>query len=307
MSKPELQLDDPRTILHRYDLWPRKSLGQNFLVDPTAPARIAACADLGPEDTVLEVGAGVGALTAALAARAGRVIAVETDPQLVEVLHEELGGLDNVEIVHGDIMELKPSVLLGIDTLSDEDRGIPLWGPRLPHYRVVSNLPYYITNAVVRHLLEADVRPAQMVLTVQREVAQRMAAKPGDMSLLSVSVQLYGDVRRCLRLGRGAFHPVPNVDSAVVRIDVYEDLPISVGDVGLFFEIARAGFAQRRKQLRNSLSSTLQLDPNRVEAALEAQGIDHRRRAETLSIEAWGKVYAGLAPLMAQPDGGGQA
>lgn len=299
MSQPELE--DPRTLLHRYDLWPRKSLGQNFLVNGTAPDRIADCADLSAADTVLEVGAGVGTLTAALAARAGHVVAVETDPKLAAVLHTELADYDNIEIVHGDILELNPADLLG--ALPDvaapaSGTALPLWGPRLDHYRVVSNLPYYITNAVVQHLLEAAVRPAQMVLTVQREVALRMAADPGDMSLLAVSVQFYGEPDICLRLGRGAFYPVPKVDSAVVRVDIYDDPPVPVRDVAEFFRVVKAGFSQRRKQLRNSLSSTLHLDPNEVETAMRARGIDPRRRAQTLSIEAWGEVYAALLPLL---------
>jgi 16S rRNA (adenine1518-N6/adenine1519-N6)-dimethyltransferase len=298
MPKSVSPARDPRTILQRHGLTPRKSLGQNFLVDPGAPERIAACADLGPQDTVLEVGAGVGTLTAALAARAGRVLAVETDPRLVDVLHQELSELDNVEIIHGDILELQPHCLLDHEADAAGEATMPLWGPRLPHYRVVSNLPYYITGAVVRHLLEASVRPAQMAVTVQHEVARRMCADPGDMSLLSVGTQFYGEARICLRLKRGAFYPVPEVTSAVVRLDVYEAPPVPVGDIGRFFEIVRAGFAQRRKQLRNSLSSTLQIDAQRVEEALGDCGIDHRRRAETLSLEEWGAVYSALAPLM---------
>ncbi|MGC9349325.1 MAG: 16S rRNA (adenine(1518)-N(6)/adenine(1519)-N(6))-dimethyltransferase RsmA [Anaerolineae bacterium] len=290
-------MDDPRTLLQRYDLWPRKSLGQNFLVEPTAPARIVDCADVTSEDTVLEVGAGLGTLTAALAERAGRVIAVETDSQLVDVLHAELDHLDNVEIVPGDIMELAPAALLSADG-TPSSTGPDLWGKIDPRYHVVANLPYYITNPVVRHLLEAEIRPVRMVITVQREVAQRMTAEPGDMSLLSVSVQFYGKPEICMRLGRGAFYPVPRVDSAVVRIDLYETPPVAVDDVASFFRVVKAGFSQRRKQLRNSLSAGLHLDPQVVEAAMQAHGLDHRRRAETFSVAAWGDVYAALAPLL---------
>jgi 16S rRNA (adenine1518-N6/adenine1519-N6)-dimethyltransferase len=295
-------MEDPRTLLQRYALRPRKSLGQNFLVDPTAPARIVDCADLTRQDTVLEVGAGLGTLTAALAERAGRVIAVETDPQLVEVLHAEFEGPERIEIVHGDIMELAPSALLGEAPPDPESTNSPanpdLWGKIDPHYHVVANLPYYITNPVIRHLLEAQVRPARMVITVQREVAQRMTADPGDMSLLAVSVQFYGRPETCLRLGRGAFYPVPRVDSAVVRIDLHGTPPVPVDDVATFFRVVKAGFSQRRKQLRNALSGGLRLDPKVVERALQGHDIDHRRRAETLSLEAWGWVYAALSPLV---------
>lgn len=290
-------IENPRDLLQRYDLWPRKSLGQNFLVDPKAPARIAECADLTRQDTVLEVGAGTGVLTAALAARAGRVIAVETDPQLVELLPTTLSDLGNVEIVAGDILALNPRALLGLEPVISAS-SMPLWGPLLPGYQVVANLPYYITNAVVRHLLEAEVRPERMVITVQREVAQRMAADPGDMSLLAVAVQFYGRPRICMRLGNGAFYPVPKVASAVVRIDLHATPPVDVDDVELFFRVVRGGFAQRRKQLRNTLASTLHLEPQDVEDALAAHDFDHRRRAETLAIKEWGQVYRALVPLL---------
>ncbi len=299
-------LEDPLTLLQRYELWPRKSLGQNFLVDPSAPDKIAVCAGITSADTVLEVGAGLGTLTAALSRRARRVIAVETDPQLVDILHTELQAYANVEIVHADILEIDPATLLagaGGDLVAGSDRNVhgakqELWGPRLPHYHVVGNLPYYITNAVMRHLLEAAVRPARMVVTVQLEVARRMVAVPDDMSLLAVSIQFYGAARICLRLKRGAFHPVPQVDSAVVRVDLYDTPPVEVGDVECFFRIVKAGFAQRRKQLRNSLSATLSLDAPTIGESLEAAGIDPRRRAETLALNEWGRVYAVLAPLM---------
>ena len=288
-------MSDPRGLLGRYDLRPRKSLGQNFLVDATAPDRIAECAGLSVEDTVLEVGAGVGTLTAALARRAGAVIAVETDPMLLDVLRVEMAAYPNVRIVHGDILTLDPVTLLSV---LPSEPAKPLWGVRLPHYHVVANLPYYITNAVVRHLLEARVRPQQMVLTVQREVAERIVAQPGDMSLLAVSVQFYGKPELCLRLRRGAFFPPPKVESAVVRVRIHEEPLFEVADVGQFFRIVKAGFSQRRKQLRNSLASSLPLDPHSVEAALQGQGIDPTRRAETLSMAEWGRTSAALALML---------
>jgi len=288
---------DARSLLRKYDLWPRRSLGQNFLVNPSAPDRIAECANLSPDDTVLEVGAGLGTLTAALASRAGRVVAVETDPHLVSVLQTELGDVDRIDIVHGDILELDPAQLLGV-VPPRSDTHPALWGTLLPHYRVVANLPYYITNAVVRHLLEASVRPMQMVVTVQSEVAQRMVASPGDMSLLAVSVQFYGVPKICLRLKRGAFYPAPKVVSAVVRLDLHDEMPVAVPDVALFFRVVKAGFSQRRKQLRNSLSAGLALAPGSVSSAMGAAAIDPRRRAETLSIPEWGDVTRALTPLL---------
>ena len=284
--------DDPRALLRHYGLAPRKALGQNFLVDPNAPARIAAQAALTRDDTVLEVGAGLGTLTAALAAHAGRVIAVETDPRLVAILHQELTAFENVSIVHGDILDLDPATLLNVTPAP----AMPLWGTRLPHYHVVANLPYYITAAVIRRLLEAAVRPARMVVTVQREVAERIVAVPNAMSVLAVSVQFYGQPRIGMRLKRGVFFPAPDVESAVVCIDLHETPPVPVTDVATFFRVVRAGFAQRRKQLRNTLAASLCLPPDDVVAALASVDIDATRRAETLTLEEWGRVTEALYP-----------
>ncbi len=265
------------------------------MVHPKAPARIVREAEVGPAHTVLEVGAGVGTLTTHLAEQAGRVLAVETDPHLIPVLREELAPYANVEIVYGDILELNPVDLLEVPVAGDAQ---PLWGPRLDAYLVVANLPYYITSAVIQHLLEAVVRPVRMVFTVQYEVAKRMIAASGKMSVLSVAMHFYGEPRILFKLTRGAFYPMPNVDSAVVRLDVYRKPPIDVADVALFFEIVRAGFAQRRKQLRNTLASILHLDPQRVEAAFAGVQISHTRRAESLSMAEWQQVYDALAPLL---------
>ncbi|MBN2391634.1 MAG: ribosomal RNA small subunit methyltransferase A [Anaerolineae bacterium] len=287
---------DPRALLRHYGLTPRKSLGQNFLVDPAVPARIAAQASLTRDDTVLEVGAGLGTLTAALATQAGRVIAVETDPHLISILHQEMEAFENVAIVHGDILDLDPAALLDVAPAPV----IPLWGTHFPHYHVVANLPYYITAAVLRHLLEAAVRPARMVVTVQREVAARMVAVPDEMSVLAVSVQFYGKPRIALRLKRGVFFPVPDVESAVVCIDLYETPPTPVADVAEFFRVVRAGFAQRRKQLRNTLAASLHLSPEDVVAALTSVDVDATRRAETLTLGEWGRVAGALRTLMAR-------
>ncbi len=283
--------DDPRALLRQYGLTPRRALGQNFLVDPAAPARIAALAGLTRDDTVLEVGAGLGTLTAALAAHAGRVIAVETDPHLVAILQQELAAFQNVTIVHGDILDLDPAALLDVAS----PPLMPLWGTRLPHYHVVANLPYYITAAVIRHLLEATVRPARMVVTVQREVAERIVAVPDEMSVLAVSVQFYGQPRIGMRLKRGAFFPAPDVESAVVCIDLHETPPVPVTNVATFFRVVRAGFAQRRKQLRNTLAASLRLPAEEVVAALASVGVDATRRAETLTLAEWGRVTEALS------------
>jgi 16S rRNA (adenine1518-N6/adenine1519-N6)-dimethyltransferase len=264
-------------LLRAHGLRPRKDLGQNFLTDPGVLRRITAAADLSPDDAVIEVGAGLGTLTRLLAGQAGRVVAVEIDERLVGILREQVADLPNVEVLHGDVLQVS-------------DFGFP---PRT--YKVVGNLPYYITSAILRHFLERECRPRLIVVTVQREVAERIVAQPGEMSLLAVSVQFYGQPRIVARIKAGAFYPPPKVDSAVVRIEVGEQpavvLPAGV-DEATFFRVVRAGFGQKRKMLRNSLSAGLALPPPRVEQALAQAGIDARRRAETLSLGEWAAVVA---------------
>jgi 16S rRNA (adenine1518-N6/adenine1519-N6)-dimethyltransferase len=266
-------------LLRAHGLHPRKRLGQSFLADPVAMGRIVAAADLAPDDVVVEVGAGAGTLTRLLAEQAGRVVALELDDGLVGILREELADLANVEIRHIDVLKFSTA--------------------EFPHqgFKVISNLPYYITSAVLRHFLEKVPRPQLMVMTVQREVANRIVARPGQMSLLAVSVQFYGQPRIVARIPAGAFYPAPKVDSAVVRIDVGEGPAVSLEegiDEAGFFRVVRAGFSQRRKMLRNSLSAGLGLPPASVGALLEEAGVDARRRAETLSLEEWAGVAAAL-------------
>ena len=270
-----------RRLLKEFDIQPKKSLGQNFLIDQRALERIVEAAELGPEDIVLEIGPGLGTLTRLLAAAAGRVVAVELDQRLVEVLKQTASAkadLPNVEIIHGDILELNPADLL------EQQRGSFC-------YKVVANLPYYITSAILRHLLTAEVRPRLMVVTVQLEVARRIIAEPGDMSLLAVSVQFYGRPRIVTRIKASAFYPSPQVDSAVIRIDLDGHPAVEVDDEDSFFEVVRAGFAQRRKQLRNALAAESALPASEVAQALSRAGVNPSRRAQTLSIEEWVRVW----------------
>jgi 16S rRNA (adenine1518-N6/adenine1519-N6)-dimethyltransferase len=270
-------LDVP-ALLRSYGLQPKKSLGQNFLVDSAALARVAAVAEITPEDAILEIGAGLGSLTRVLARSARRVVAVELDGRLFPVLRSVLAGLSNVELVQGDILEIDPAKLaLG------------------PAYLVVANIPYYITSALVRHLLEAAAKPSRLVLTVQREVAERICAQAGEMSLLALSVQVYGRPLIATHIPAGAFYPRPKVDSAVVRVDLYEQPLVPANLLDDFFRLAKAGFAQKRKTLRNSLAAGLAWRTERVDAWLSAAGIDPRRRAETLSVGEWGALAARLA------------
>lgn len=274
-----------KALLHEWELRPQKELGQNFLVDRRVLGQILAAAEIDAADTVLEIGPGLGTLTQALAEQARRVVAVELDRQLVAILHDRLQALPNVQIVVGDILALPISELLpAAQTSSLAGRA----------YKVVANIPYNITSAVLRHLLEARIRPQLIVLMVQREVAQRITAKPGDMSLLSVSVQFYGQPRLICRVPARAFYPVPKVDSAIIRIDPHPQLPLAPEEIEPFFDVVRAGFSQRRKQLRNSLLHGLGLSVASIAGALAQAAVDGERRAQTLSVSEWVTLYRAL-------------
>lgn len=279
------------SLLRRWNLRPDKALGQNFLVDSAILQRIVAAAQLTSHDIVLEIGAGTGALTQRLAQEAGHVLALELDAQLMPILESELSSFENVTLIQGDVLALDPAAL--IEDARDKHQ--------LPDmtYKVVGNLPYYITSAILRHLLERDFRPDLMVVTVQREVARRIVAEPGEMSVLAVSVQFYGAPELLFRIKSGSFYPAPAVDSAVVRIDVHARPPLQGGQVQTFFQVVRAGFSQRRKQLHNSLSVSLGERVSKDEAAarLREAGIDPRRRAQTLSIEEWVRLTGTMSDI----------
>ncbi len=278
---------DVRGLLRQWDLRPSKGLGQNFLCDQAILEKIVAAAELTPDDVVLEIGAGVGTLTELLAQAAGRVVAVELDKRLIPVLQSVLSGFDNVTLIQGDILALNPGDLINVPTPQSP---IPN-----PQYKVVANLPYYITSAVLRHLLEASLKPRSMVLTVQREVAERIVAQPGQMSLLAVSVQIYGRPRSLFRIHPGSFYPAPEVESAVLRVDIHPT-PL-VENTEAFFRVVRAGFSQRRKQLHNSLAAGLGRSSEEIKAGLKKADVDPRRRAQALSLEEWARVARSLGGL----------
>ncbi len=275
MSLPPL---DVPGLLRRYGLRPDKSLGQNFLIDTAALEKVIAAAGVQPVDSVLEIGPGLGSLTRLLAVSARQVVAVEIDAGLLPPLEQVLGPYPNVRLVHGDILSLDPAELMA-----------PAAGEG-GAYLVVANIPYYITSALIRHLLEARLKPERVALTVQREVAERITAGPGEMSLLALSVQVYGAPSIAARIPAGAFYPAPKVDSAVVRVDLYPEPRIPSAGLDVFFRLAKAGFSQKRKTLRNSLSAGLRLAPAQAGALLESAGIDPQRRAETLSIDEWKRL-----------------
>jgi 16S rRNA (adenine1518-N6/adenine1519-N6)-dimethyltransferase len=264
-------------LLRRYGLHPDKRLGQNYLIDPAALNKVIAVAELQPEDHVLEIGAGPGNLTRYLAAHVHRVVAVEVDGRILEALGEVTRQFDNIEVIHADILTVDPAILFPPE---DNPGG----------YLVVANIPYYITSAVIRHLLEAPLQPRRLILTVQQEVAERICAAPGDLSLLALSIQVYGLPTLAASIPAGAFFPPPQVDSAVVRIDLYPQPRISSAHLDLFFRLIKAGFSQKRKTLRNSLAGGLSMPNLQVETMLERAAIDPRRRAETLALEEWQRL-----------------
>lgn len=267
MSTPE---PDFYALMRKYNIKPRKSLGQNFLLDPAILDQIIQAAGVTKDADILEIGAGLGSLTRFLANSARHVTTIELDKNLIPVLQEVLGIYSNVNLIQGDILEI-PVESLGLNS----------------DYFVVANIPYYITSAVIRHLLESPEKPSRLLLTVQREVAQRICAAPGDMSLLALSVQVYGKPTITGRLPAGAFYPPPAVDSACVRVDIHPEPLIACENLKLFFRVIKAGFSQKRKTLRNSLSAGLALRAEKTAVLLHEAEIDPMRRAETLSINEW--------------------
>ena len=273
-----------KATLDSHGLRPRKKWGQHFLTDARILESIADAAEITASDTVLEIGPGLGHLTRVLARRAGRVVAVEVDAELAVKLRDDFVDAANVTIVQGDVLTAESMEWL-------EGAGIQ----PAPAFKIVANLPYYITSAILRHVLQAQHKPCLTVVMVQREVAQRMIARPPAMNLLAVGVQYFTRPRIIRTIAAGAFYPPPKVDSAVVRLDRLDRAPTDAVNAVRFFEIVRAGFGERRKQLRNSLAHGLGLAPEIVVRALSLAKIDPARRAETLTLDEWAKLCHTLA------------
>ncbi|MBL7126050.1 MAG: ribosomal RNA small subunit methyltransferase A [Dehalococcoidales bacterium] len=273
--KEESLLAETKQLLRRFALKARKRLGQHFLIDDDVRQQILAAAELTPDDTVMEVGPGLGILTRELAQRTRRVIAIEMDDKLADFLQQELASLPNATIINEDILKVEPAALLA----------------RPERYKVVANLPYYITSPVLRHFLEASLKPDLMVVMVQKEVAEAIAAGPGKRRLLSIGVQFYGRPVIIGKVPAKAFYPAPKVDSAILRIDLYARPAVAVDDVDSFFELVRAGFASPRKQLANSLAQGLSWPKADVLNVLAEAGIASPRRAETLTLEEWAQLW----------------
>lgn len=251
----------PKDILAKYNIKPFKGFGQNFLINAGVLNKVIEAADIKGDDIILEVGPGLGILTKELAKRARKVVAVEKDRKMVEILKEELKEFNNVEIIEEDI--------LSFNFLE-------------PKFKVVANLPYYITSPVIRKFLEGDIKPELMVLMVQKEVGQRICDR--RMSILSVSIQFYAKPEIVSYVSKGSFYPSPKIDSAILKISNIKKPDI---DIDLFFKIVKAGFSQPRKKLINNLVSQLEINREVAESWLLKNNIKLNQRAETLSVNDW--------------------
>ena len=280
-----------KNLLGKYGVRPSKGLGQNFLVDKRVLGKIIEAANLGKEDTVLEIGAGIGTLTLELAKKAKKVIAVEKDPKMCEILHETMKGYENVEIIQGDILKLEIfnfqfSIFKQKPNAKNQ---MPKTKCKIQNtrYKVVANLPYYITSPVIKKFLEAENPPSEMILMVQKEVAQRICARPPRMNLLAVSVQFYAEPKIVSYVSKNSFWPSPKVDSAIIQITPLINADRKQINADLFFKVVKAGFSQPRKQILNNLSKILELEKEAVQGWLLKNNIQPTQRAETLSIRDW--------------------
>ena len=280
MERAERSQESVKRLLSKYGLRAKKSLGQHFLINKSVLHCIVSAAELTMEDTVVEVGPGLGVLTRELAGQVRRVIAVEADAKLSSALGEIVGAFPNISVINSDILQTDPVSLL---TSSGIELGTS-------SYKVVANIPYYITSPILRHFLEASLKPSLMVVMVQKEVGKAIVAQPGEMGILAVSVQLYGKPTIIDYVPARSFYPSPKVDSAILQIKLYEQPLVLVSETGKFFEVVRAGFSAQRKQLRNSLAHGLGISPQEAADLLKGAEIDHRRRAETLNLEEWARI-----------------
>lgn len=277
---------DIKELLEKYDAKPSKGLGQNFLIDKNILDKIVNSADIKPTDNILEVGPGVGTLTIELAKKAKQVYAIEKDKRMIEILKETLSEFKNIEVINADILKFQVSSL------------------KVKSYKIVANIPYYLTSPLIRKFLEmgnhlpAQAGPEEIVLMMQKEVAQRICAKPPKMSLLAISVQFYATPKIISYVSKSCFMPAPKIDSAIIKITPARIATRSVagGPISpdLFFKIVKAGFSHARKQLVNNLSNTLEISREQTENWLIKNNIKPNQRAETLSVEDWKNLASSL-------------
>ena len=279
---------DTRNTLKKFNLRPTKSLGQNFLTDSNILMGIAEASELTKEDLVLEIGPGLGSLTAELAESAGMVVAVEIDKRLIPALNENLKEYSNINIINADIMKLNVAQELAAIVAA---KGGGFSNAAL---KIVANLPYYITTPVVMKLLESGIEAKTMVFMVQKEVADRMKAKPGgkEYGALSVAVQYYSNPSVVMEVPPHSFIPQPDVDSNVVKLDIYSKPPVDLHDSELFFRVVKAAFGQRRKTLVNALNNAgyFSIDKEEIKKILINIGLDENQRGETLSLEQFAQL-----------------
>ncbi|HEY6407717.1 MAG TPA: 16S rRNA (adenine(1518)-N(6)/adenine(1519)-N(6))-dimethyltransferase RsmA [Ktedonobacteraceae bacterium] len=268
-----------RNLLYANGMRPNKTFGQNFLVDRSVLENIVEAAGISANDEILELGAGTGVLTRELAQQARRVVAVELERDMLALLEKTTRNYANVELLARNLLFVDPADLFGATP-----------------YKLVANLPYYITAPTFRHFLESANPPRLFVVMVQYEVAQRIVAEPGDLSLLAISIQFYGRPQIVARVPARAFYPAPKVDSAILRVELHTEAPLAVSERDSFFRVVQAGFSERRKQLHNSLTHGLHRKNEDIRAWLYSANIDTSRRAETLSIEEWIRVWRHIPP-----------
>ena len=279
-------LAQTRGLLRRFNLQARKGLGQHFLVDEEVLKLIISTAELTAIDVIMEIGPGLGVLTKELAKRAGWVVTIELDSKLAAILKQTLASFSNVSVINKDILEIDPAALL-----QEQQTRFPTTISSPFNYKVVANLPYYITSPVLRHFLEASLKPRIMVIMVQKEVAEAIVAEPGQMSVLSVSVQFYGKPTIISYVPARCFYPAPEVDSAILSVALYPKPAVDVTDERSFFKLVRAGFSASRKQIGNSLAQGLELPKAEALSLLERASITPQRRAETLTLGEWARLW----------------
>ena len=275
-----------RGLLRRFGLRARKGLGQHFLIDEEVLKLITSAAELTSADIVMEIGPGLGVLTKELARQAGWVVTIELDSKLAAILKQTLAAFNNVTIINEDVLQIDPETLL-----RRQRERFPSAISSPFSYKVVANLPYYITSPVLRHFLEASLKPQVMVVMVQKEVAEAIVAEPGEMSVLSISVQFYGQPEIVSHVPARCFYPAPEVDSAILKVTLYPRPAVDVADEADFFRLVRAGFTAPRKQLCNSLTQGLGLPKAEVLSLLAKANIAPQRRAETLTLAEWAQLW----------------
>ncbi len=305
---PYLSASHVRAALARLNIHPTRGMGQNFLIDGEVLQHIVEAAHLTRDDVVVEVGPGLGVLTWELVRHAGQVVSVELDKRLAARLDEEFArgtadmptSLAPIHIMQGDVLQIPPAHML--EQVAGSSCSPLAYDGR---YKIVANLPYAITSPVLRHFLEHPPHPSIMVVLVQWEVAQRITARPGKLSMLAHAITMYAEPEIVGRVGAKSFFPQPAIDSAILRLHTRPSPAVAVDDAYAFFQVIKAGFVQSRKKLANALPSGLAsqgrvISRERAMAAMQTAGVSPDRRAETLTLDEWAAVYQQVCPLLAE-------